>query len=320
MKKLLFLSVFALFALASANVFGQAGQGLAPSIGSIHEYWVNANADGSAQNSGTGSTYSWWISKNGGALLTSIETPGDATADFTVNSGTYGTAGATDNYKIKLTWNPSSSSATASNPFYLVVKEVNAEGCANIKAVAIIPKNNFQLVFAALDETGTAVDNNSHCAPDISLSATGTDITYNYGTGDYQFKLSASGLYTSWSFTNAFANDLHSANGTIQYKIGSGDWNDYSSTTNLNITVPANPAGSEVVYFKVHVVNGSIPTGGEEGKDGQTMKLTLSGVKDAGNNPVTKIFKYDGTTEFGSTVEQTQTVKARPNTSNISSN
>jgi hypothetical protein len=313
MKKLLFLSIFALFALVSANVFGQnQGTGAAPSIGSVHEYWVNGNGDGSSQTSGTGNTYSWWISK-GGNNLTSIETPGDATSEFSVTGGTYGATGTSNNYKIGLRFNPSA----ADELYYLVVKETSSDNCYNIKAFAIQPKNNFKIIFAALESDGTEGDDLSRCAPDITLSASGTDINYNYGSDNYQFKLIASGVYTSWTFTNTFENVLHSANGTLQYKIGEGaTWSPYSSS----VTVPANPNGAEVVYFKVDVVNGSLPGTGEEGRDGQSMKLTLTDIKDAGGVNTAKVFKSNGTTEFSGSPVQNQTVKARPNTTGIQSN
>lgn len=306
MKKLLFLSIFALFALVSASVFGQ-NTGDLPSIGSTHQYWVNGPIGAPTQ--GALSTYTWWISTTPADLLQKVTTP----TEFTPTSG-YNTAAVGQN-GIELTWNPSSEG----NTYYLVVQEDGVSPlCTNIKAYAIQPQNNFELTFAALESDGsTPGDNLDRCAPAISLSASGTTITYDYGSDNYQFKLTATGLYTAWSFTNTFDNVLHNANGTIEYKIGdSGEWTANTSS----ITVPANANGTEVVYFRVSVVNGTIAGGGEEGLDGQSMELTLTNVEDAGNNAVTKIFESDGSTEFSGAAVQTQTVKARPNTTGISSN
>jgi hypothetical protein len=307
MKKLLFLSVFALFAMVSANVFGQTNTGALPSIGSTHQYWVNGPIG--APTSGVGSTYTWWVSTSAGNLLTPVATP----TEFTPTSG-YNTAAVGQN-GIEIKWNPTSVGKT----YYLVVQEVGvAPLCTNIKAFAIQPQNNFELVFAALAADGTTPDDNvERCAPDIAVTAVGTTITYNYGAANFLFKLTATGLYTDWSFTNAFVNVLHNATETLEYKIGeAGTWTAYAA----NITVPASTSGSQVVYFRVSVVNGTIAGGGEEGLDGQSMELTLSSVKDAGNNPVTKIYSSDGTTDITLTPVQAQTVKARPNTTGISSN
>jgi len=306
MKKLLFLSIFALFALVSANVFGQAGQGAAPSIGSTHSYWVNGTDVGAITSGKEGSTYTWWVSDGSNNLLTPL-----AQTDFTATSG-YNSA-TVDQNGIELKWNPSS----AGNTYYLVVKEDGvAPLCTNVKAYAIQPQNRFELTFAALESDGaTPGDDLSRCAPDISLTASGTAITYNYGTADYQFKLTATGLYAGWSFTNAFTNVLHNANSTIEYKIGAGAW----TSNAASISVPANPAGTETVYFRVSVDNGTTAGTSEEGLTGQSMKLTLSNIQDAGTNAVTKITNNAGDT-MTSTPAQNQTVQARPATTVIQSN
>jgi hypothetical protein len=49
------------------------------------------------------------------------------------------------------------------------------------------------------------------------------------------------------------------------------------------------------------------------------MALTLTNISDGTNAP-SKIYKSNGTDEFAGDVKQTQTVKARPATSPISSN
>jgi hypothetical protein len=302
MKKLLLLSIFAFFALVNANVFGQ-NTGDQPSIGSLHSYWVNGTS-ASAQTSGVGNNYTWWISKTAATLLS----PLTAGTEFTVTAGAYNTS-TLNQHSIGLKWNPVAVGTT----FYLVVKELGVDGCSNIKAYPIQPKNDFKLLYTVLDGLNVEGDNLSRCAPEVTLSAVGTTIAYDYGSDNFIFKLKATGLYTDWSFDQVFANVLGTATPVTQYKVGAaGAWTPISS----NIVVPANALGQEEVFIRVAVDNGTISGGGEEGKTGQSMKLTLSNVKDAGGNAVVEIKNLAGT----AVTEQTQTVKARPNTSGISFN
>jgi hypothetical protein len=305
MKKLLFFSVFALFIMTSANVFGQ-NTGSEPSVGSKHQYWVNGPIG--VPTSGATSTYTWWISSTPGDLMTKVTSPTEFTATSGYNTGAVGQNG------IELTWNPTS----AGNTYYLVVQEDGvAPLCTNIKAYSIQPKNNFALVFTALNADGTTPgDNLDRCAPAIALTATGTTITYNYGSDNYLFKLKATGLYTSWSFGQSLTNSLGAATSVAQYKVGvAGTW----ANVTANITVPANAAGVEEVFVRVAVNNGTTAGTSEEGLTAQSMKLTLSAVKDAGNNAVS-IITNNANADITATPEQTQTVKARPATTGISSN
>ncbi len=105
-----------------------------------------------------------------------------------------------------------------------MVKE-NDGTCDNIKAVAIQPKNNFEIVFAALDESDAGTDNPERCAPDIAVTADGTTISFNYGSDEYIYKISSKGLYSDWSFNYAFTNSLGTASPAIAY---STDGSDYS--------------------------------------------------------------------------------------------
>jgi hypothetical protein len=307
MKKLL-LSVFALLALVSANVFGQ-NTGDLPSIGSTHEYWVNGGTTSSTQSTGVGSTYTWWISTTPANLKTV-----DASSDYTVAGGASYNTGAVNKNSIKLTWNPSSSAKT----YYLVVQEDGVSPlCTNIKAYAIQPKNNFELVFAMLSgtETSTVGDNLDRCAPDMSLSASGTTISYNYGSDNYMFKLTSKGLYTTWSLNYAFTNTLGGSADTYEYSTDGGSTYTSAASTATDLAVPASLTGTKDVFIRVKLVNGT-----NEGLAVQKMKLALSNIKDAGNNTVTKIYSSNGTTDITATPEQTQTVKARPATTGISFN
>jgi len=309
MKKLLFLSIFAFFALINASVFGQ-NTGDKPSIGSKHQYWVNGTYG--SPTTGTNSKYTWWISTDGTNLLNPVASPTEftPTSHYNVSGGETGING------IEITWNPSSVGKT----YYLVVKEDGASPlCTNIKAYAIQPANNFELVFAMLSGTATNTttgDNLDRCAPDISVSASGTTITYNYGSDSYLFKLTAKGLYTTWTFDYNFANTLGSATATYEYSTDGGSTFNTANATGTGVSIPASTTGTKDVFIRVNLNNSTT----NEGTTAQTMKLTLLNVKDAGANGVSKIYSSNGTTDITSAPEQTQTVKARPATTGISSN
>ncbi len=304
MKKLVLFFATVLLTAISANVFAQ-NTGTSPSVGSTHDYWVNAT-DESNQTSGVGNTYVWWISK--AADLVAVETPG---TDFTVGSSSiYGTPGDINNFTIELKWLHPSAGGT----YYLVVEEIDGDGCSNKKAVAIQPHALFDVQFVALESNGTTIgDNLSRCAPDVALSAVGTTITYEYGSDEYLFKLVATDIHTGWEFANSFSNTVGSATATIHYKIGAaGTW-----TTPLvtPILVPVNAAGTEEVYIRVTLDN----TSAEEGTSAQTMQLTLSDVKNEHGTAVNEITDSTGADITGSPI-QTQGVNARPATSTIGSN
>ena len=306
MKKLLFLSIIALFTVASANVFGQ-NTGSDPAVGSKHQYWVNGTFT-TPTPAGASSTYTWWISTTPVDLMTKVTSSTEFTATSGYNTGAVGKNG------IELTWN----SASAGKTYYLVVQEDGvAPLCTNIKAYPIQPKNNFQLVFAALDADGTTPGDNLHrCAPAIALTASGTSITYNYGSDNYLFKLTATGLYTGGSLDYAFAATLNGATATYEYSTDGGATYTTKASTEVALSIPASATGTKDVFIRVHLVNGTTNVGTAV----QTMKLTLSNVKDAGSNAVTKIYSSNGTTDITATPEQIQTVNARPATTGISSN
>lgn len=305
MKKLLIFSVFVLLALVSVTALGQ-NTGSEPSIGSTHSYWVNGTSATNHDAGHVGSTYTWWISTTPADLKAA-----DTSGDYTVASGgaAYNTAAA-DKNSIYLTWNPSSAGKT----YYLVVQEDGVSPlCTNIKAYPIQPKNDFNLVFTMLAKNGTTIgDDLSRCAPDIAVSASGTTITYNYGSDDYLFKLTATGLYTNWTLDYAFANTLNGATPTYSYSTDGGATYTTQSATETALPVPASTTGTKEVFIKVNLANGIV----NEGTSAQTMQLTLSNVKDAGGNGVQSIKNSVGT----DITKQTQTVQARPATSGIQSN
>nr|WP_319271619.1 hypothetical protein [uncultured Draconibacterium sp.] len=306
MKKLVFLLTAVVVTAFSSSVFAQ-GTGGAPIVGSSHDYWVNASSE-SNQTSGVGNNYTWWVSTNT-ADLTDQEVAG---TDFTVNSGTYAGVGGEDNFTIDITWNNSA----AGNTYYVVVEETDAEGCKNLKAMAVQPvASDFALQFVALAANGDAGNDLDRCAPDIAISASGTTISYDYGSDTLAFKLIATDIFSAWDFTGTFNNSIGAATPTLQYQVGgtSGSWSAFTSGD--AVTIPYNAAGTEDVYVRV-VVDNSIS---EEGTSAQTVELTLSNVTGTGNVAVTEITDASDADITASPV-QTQTVKARPATSGIGSN
>jgi hypothetical protein len=314
MKKLFILCIAAVTLTAmSANVFAQ-GTGIAPEIGSSHDYWVNAteNEGTITQASGNGNNYRWWVSQNTGDLTVAMT----AGTEFSVASGTYAGTGGEDNFTIQLVWNP----VSAGNTFYLVVEETDASGCINLKATPIQPVNAFDVIFAAINEADEDADNPERCAPDIALTANGTTITYDYGSDEYIYKITSTGLYSDWTFDYDFVNTLGVATSDIGYSTDGGATYSTGETSSGSKTVTPT-SGAATVYFKVSVDNGDTEGTEEEGLSEQNMVLTLTNISDGTNAPA-NIFKADGVTAFGEEddIEQTQTVKARPATSGIGYN
>ena len=300
MKKIVLLFAAVVFTAFSAKLFAQTNTGVYPSVGSTHYYWVNSGDNGASQEAGhAGNSYKWWV-----ASKTDLNTALEEGTDFSLAGGAYDVA-TTDSFAIGLTWNPSAVGDT----FFVVVEETDPNGnlCSNIKAQAVVPVNNFEVQFVALDESGATGDSLSRCAPDISLSASGLTVTYNYGVDTVMFKVSATGIYSGWSLTNAF--DLTALNApftNVEYQIGGGSW-----TTNVStINVAANETGSEEVYFRVALDNQT----SNDGTDEQTIKLTLTDVTDGANNAVITDNTGD---DISSDATQTQTIKARIATSGI---
>ncbi|WP_346855874.1 hypothetical protein [uncultured Draconibacterium sp.] len=305
MKKLVLLFVAVFITAISANVFAQ-NSGTEPSPGSIHDYWVNSSDDG-ASHDHDGNSYTWWISMDENDLA-DVET-NDGTY-FTINSGNYNSETLND-YKLNITW----TAASADTTLYLVVAEMDGTStCINKKAIAIQPQSHFVLKFVALegDETSDSTNNYTQCAPDITLSAAGTTISYDYGSGTYMFKLIAQDIYTDWSFVNTLTDGFGAAvDTTSQFKVGnSGTWTNITDPVSVN----ANPAGTEEVYVRT-VVNFNT----EEGLTDQTLTLTLTDIKDVNDTAVSDVIDADDVSFVGGAI-QTQTITARPSTSGIGSN
>jgi hypothetical protein len=204
MKKLVLFFAAVLLTAISSNLFAQDGTGIAPSIGSTHQYYVNGTFGN--PNSGAENTYyRWWISTTPADLTnrTSLTSHFSVTANgATYDTQTKGDVGGTG---IEIQW---TSNANINQIYYLVVQEEDVDGtsCSNMKAIAIQPANNFDVIFAAINANNADADDPSRCAPDIALSANGTTITYDYGSDSYIFKINSYGLYSDWTFNYAFTN------------------------------------------------------------------------------------------------------------------
>jgi len=308
MKRIILIMVVAFIATIATKSYAQ-NTGDKPSIGTTHSYYVNST-DGSSQDKGdVNNTFIWWVSANP-ADLTDQE---DAGTDFTVVSGTYGEAGAVNNYILELQWNASAIEDT----FYLVVQEFDTDGnqCSNTKAMAIVPQNDFAVQFVALEADGSAGDSLSRCAPDIALSASGMDITYDYGTDTVMFQLSASGIYTDWSFTPTFDNTFK-VTPSLEYQVSGDSWNTITSGT--AVPVNFNSSGNETVLVRASWDNGDTNGIYDEGTSDQVIKLSLSSVEGTGS--VSASVVNSDNADFTSSAVQTQTIQARPSTSVIGFN
>lgn len=177
MKKLLLLSIFALFALVSANVFGQS-KGINPAPGATHEYKITP---GSGTNKIT-----WRVTKD----------------DFE-NTTTDATISAASEATTNITW------ATNVKPgdwYYVhVVEENEGTSCSNEKVLPVqIIASPFYLTLAAAEKNqcyngavSVSVDSNS---PGV--------INYDHGNATIKFTVTPSGLsdsYNGYSFDIALA-------------------------------------------------------------------------------------------------------------------
>jgi len=194
MKKLLFLSVFALFTLVSANVFGQS-TGTTPAPGATHEYKITPG--------NVGNTIKWTVTKGGlvtpaTALEASISADGSAITNITWGTGvtvgdwyyvhvteTAGTAGCSNEKVLPV-------HITAS-PFYLTIGAKNTNQCyANAVTVN-------------LDTTNPANPAITYVNGNAIVQYTVTPNGYSSTTSGYSFDLGiAYGSYTGLTETPAF--------------------------------------------------------------------------------------------------------------------
>jgi hypothetical protein len=163
MKKLLILSVFALFAMTSANVFGQS-TGTTPAPGATHSYTVTDN----------GNNYLWKVTKGNLTL--------DAGSDATISAPT---AASTN-----ITW--AATGLTIGSWYYIHIVESDGS-CSNEKVLPVqITASPFYLTLAPANTTD-CYDG----AVTVSLTGT-TDIKYDHGNTTISFGVTPSGLSSSY--------------------------------------------------------------------------------------------------------------------------
>lgn len=280
MKKLLFLSVFALFALVSANVFGQSS-GTKPAPGAKHNYSVTPN--------GT-NKYLWTVTK--GNLLV------DGGSDVDISAST---SSSTD-----ITWK---TSVKVGDWYYVhILETVDATGCSNEKVLPVqITESPFNLAIVAATPSQCYAGKVT-VKLDNTTNPANPAITYDHGNAIIKFTVSPTGLSDSYM---GYSFDLDIAYGTytglsqsVAFVVSSGSAN----ISGKKVTVTNNNS-VEITYT---VVNANQFTN-ETDKDGKAADFTATatisnGVATNGVSDNTKGKYNDNTTV------------ARPNTTGITTN
>uniref|UniRef100_UPI0032177BDA hypothetical protein n=1 Tax=uncultured Draconibacterium sp. TaxID=1573823 RepID=UPI0032177BDA len=324
MKKLVLIFAAVFLTAISANIFAQS-TGTIPHVSSSHSYEVTLHS---------GNDYSWTVTKG--------DFSSSAGADILI----YSDAGLTTSYtqgtatgdlnKIYIKWvNPTVSSATT---YFVQVVETDATGCSNMKALAVQPKNAFEMDIVALsaDYTVQAIGTDAdYCAADVTITgwnktdatnaSDAQDFNYDYGVTYLYYRVEAKGIdYTSMGWkpsvqfnnTNVTGSTVTATWGTTAPS-GSGPQAGYSafnvnSSSAEQIVVPSN---NQYIYIEIAVDNNDTNTSGNEGTSEQKLQLLLTGV-DGNDNGVTQI---NGTVDTANDTAS-DNIKARPNTSGISTN
>jgi len=296
MKKLVILLAAVLLTAISTNVFAQE----APEVGSVHNYAVTFTS---------GNSYDW-----------------DVTSDFAGNTSIDGSivsiASGTNDANINVTWtNP-----VPGTTYFVHVTETGADNCTNRKVLAVNPVNNFTLDIFSVDLSDADTDKgetNEICAADITIDGyDGTDFTYNYHKDSVFYKVIADGINldnTDWSpqFTISHEGILGTAvtagwatsiNGTYTMGLATD-----GSVNDIIVETTATTTGE--IWIKV-VIDNSTTNEGLSAND-----ITVNLVQDP--NPGTDDSNLSGEDENGNDVTdtgndaRTQTVKARPATTSI---
>ena len=242
MKKLITSLCLLVLIGISVNVMGQ-DTGLKPQIGGTYTYSVTQN--------GT-NTYAWSVT---------TDVAGATPATGVVLSSTTGNS-------ITITWN---SVTIGSNYYVHVIETANGSGgCTNRKAITVVPTNNLKLQIISVTTVDQATDANpySTCPPNVIVSSydgtfNGTltearKFTYNYGTVDLYYKISATGINTATTAWKTTVNIVNTATGgTVtaawDYAIG-GTFGSALTVVGADnvITVAANHPD---IYIRVRIAN-----------------------------------------------------------------
>lgn len=282
MKKFrnLCIAIIALVGLSS-SAFAQSGQ--APYVGGTHNYKVDDH---------TGSTYAWSVT---------TDFQGNTDAGIVSFSSTTGNA-------IDITWD----SPAVGTTYFVHVVETNGEGCSNHKVMAVIPVNGFVLALASVNASDVVLDDTDgkkldQCAPDVKVdgytAGATPEFTYDYGVNTFYYKITASGIGSNgWKpqFTvgkTDIASTIVATWGLTKDGTGNSIVNLDGATSNDIVVAASNPS----IWIKVVVTNA-------EGVNANPIVVDLLATSvDANDNVVTSV--------TGSAA--TQSVKARPNTSGI---
>ncbi|AHW61798.1 hypothetical protein FH5T_08485 [Draconibacterium orientale] len=272
-------------------------------MGSKHNYAVTFTS---------GNTYDW-----------------EVTSDFAGNTSVEGsvvtvTAG-TDDANIDVTWdNP-----VPGTTYFVHVTESGANNCSNRKVLAVVPVNSFSLDIVSVDLEDEDSDNGESyeiCAADITIDGYDSEtnsFTYNYHKDSVYYKVTADGINlenTSWSPQFTIAHE--ELTGTVvtagwataidgTYLMGLAT----DGTVN-DIDVETSATTSGEIWIKVVVDNSTT----NEGLDANNITVNL--VEDAetnvdNSNESGEDGNGNDVTSTGNDV-RTQTIKARPATSGIS--
>lgn len=165
-----------------------------PSIGTEYEYIVNVTP-----TTLTGAVYKWYVTQEANLLTGAVLADDDKFKVANTGSSAYNSDANTTN-TLKLTWKPD---ALGTQPYYLVVKYKGNNGTcdvSNMKAMKIMPLNNFKLTIEPVNANGTNTP--SVCAADISeATIVGDNVKYVYGETTLYYKVTTSGYRGSWKPT-----------------------------------------------------------------------------------------------------------------------
>lgn len=306
MKKLIFL--FSFIMLASAGAWAQTALTPEPDVEYTYSVAISGESVTGTPYDGATGTYTYWITQQQGALLVDAnKIDGSTTNFFTVSSATpYDGASKTWSgaNQIKITW--SAQAVADGNPFYLMVKYDDGNGCTNIKGWEITPSNYMKATLAAFDGTSTYDDNYAVCAGEIaSASFSGGVFTYDYGVTKLYYRIEiTSGIdptKTGWVF-NMTAPSVGTATATAKYATAFGDLATSTNTFTLGSDVSIAAGTGGVIFVEIDLAHPNMEMTTE-----QSVSTTLT-VTDAATNAAT-IYKSDGTTTDNAEI---QIIKARP--------
>lgn len=293
MKKFLLIFAAVVLTAFSADVFAQ-GTGVAPAVGSIHNYSV-------APTTANGNTYTWLLTTDANGLVAAG-----------AGIATLSSSGGVDVSDIDITW----VAPVIGTTYYLHVVEtatVANGGCSNHKALAIKPANLFALQIEnyELTDAKDTIQDYSICAAEVLVQgfngsndgslSDAQDFTYNYQKDSVYYRIYPTGINTTNTAWNAAVSLTYAAGGTATYFYSTNGTN-YNAVP-VSGVIPVSE-GNDEVFVKV-VINNSTTY---EGTVAKNVTLTLGAASEDENG--------NDATSLGN-ISRNQIVKARPATSAI---